>query len=35
MKNTQHEEAARDFLAFLQSDAAMQVFQSVGFAPAP
>lgn len=35
MKNTQHEEAARYFLAFLQSDAAMQVFQSVGFAPAP
>ena len=35
MKNTQHEQAARDFLAFLQSDAAMQVFQSVGFAPAP
>ena len=31
MKNTQHEEAARDFLAFLQSDAAMQVFESVGF----
>ena len=35
MKNTQNEQAARDFLAFLQSDAAMQVFQSVGFAPAP
>ena len=35
LKDTQHEQAARDFLAFLQSDAAMQVFQSVGFAPAP
>ena len=35
MKNTQNEQAARDFLAFLQTDAAMQVFQSVGFAPAP
>ena len=35
MKNTQNEAAARAFLAFLQSDAAMEVFQSVGFAPAP
>lgn len=35
MKNTTHEQAARDFLAYLQSDAAMEVFQSVGFAPAP
>lgn len=32
---TQNEQAARDFLAFLQSDEAMAVFQSVGFAPAP
>ena len=35
MKNTQHEEAARAFLAFLQSDEAMAIFESVGFAPAP
>ncbi len=35
MKNTQNEQAARDFLAFLQTDEAMTVFQSVGFAPAP
>ena len=35
MKNTQNEAAARAFLAFLQSDAAMEVFRSVGFAPAP
>ena len=33
MKNTVNEQAARDFLAFLQSDAAMQVFESVGFMP--
>ena len=32
---TQNEQAARDFLAFLQSDEAMAVFTSVGFAPAP
>ncbi len=32
---TENEQAARDFLAFLQSDEAMAVFQSVGFAPAP
>ena len=32
---TENEQAARDFLAFLQSDEAMTVFQSVGFAPAP
>ena len=32
---TKNEQAARDFLAFLQSDEAMAVFQSVGFAPAP
>ena len=32
---TENEAAARAFLAFLQSDAAMEVFQSVGFAPAP
>ncbi|MBQ9045027.1 MAG: molybdate ABC transporter substrate-binding protein [Oscillospiraceae bacterium] len=32
---TEHEQAARAFLAFLQSDAAMTVFESVGFAPAP
>ena len=32
---TQNEQAARDFLTFLQSDEAMAVFQSVGFAPAP
>ena len=31
MKNTQHEQAARDFLGFLQTPEAMQVFQSVGF----
>ena len=35
MKTTQNEQAARDFLAFLQSDDAMAVFESVGFAPAP
>ena len=35
MKNTQNEQAARDFLAFLQTDEVMTVFQSVGFAPAP
>ena len=35
MKNTQHEEAARAFLAFLQTDEAMAIFESVGFAPAP
>ena len=28
------EEAAQDFLAYLQTDAAMQVFESVGFTPA-
>ena len=33
MKNTANEQAARDFLAFLQSDAAMEVFESVGFMP--
>ena len=32
---TENEQAARDFLAFLQSDEAMTVFESVGFAPAP
>ena len=32
---TENEQAARDFLAFLQSDEAMTVFQSVGFARAP
>lgn len=33
MKTTTNEQAARDFLAYLQSDDAMQVFESVGFAP--
>ena len=33
MKNTQNEAAARAFLAFLQSDAAVEVFRSVGFTP--
>ena len=32
---SQNQQAARDFLEFLQSDAAMEVFESVGFAPAP
>ena len=32
---TQNEQAARDFLAFLQTEEAMAVFQAVGFAPAP
>ncbi len=32
---TENEQAARDFLAFLQTDEAMEVFQAVGFAPAP
>lgn len=31
---TKREQAARDFLAYLQSDAAMEIFESVGFAPA-
>ena len=31
LKNTQHEQAARDFLAFLQTADAMAVFESVGF----
>lgn len=31
---TRHEREARDFLAFLQGDAAMKVFASVGFSPA-
>ncbi|MBQ9346930.1 MAG: molybdate ABC transporter substrate-binding protein [Oscillibacter sp.] len=31
---TQHEDAARAFLDFLETDAAMDVFRSVGFAPA-
>ena len=31
MNTTQNEQAARDFLTFLQSDEAMEVFQSVGF----
>ena len=35
LNTTENEQAARDFLAFLQSDEAMTVFQSVGFAPAP
>ena len=35
LKNSVNEQAARDFLAYLQSDAAMEVFESVGFAPAP
>jgi len=32
---TEHEQAARDFLAFLQTDEAMAIFEAVGFAPAP
>jgi len=31
---TKHEQAARDFLAFLQTEEAMAVFESVGFVPA-
>ena len=34
MNTTKNEQAAKDFLAYLQSDAAMEVFASVGFAPA-
>ncbi len=29
-----YEDAARSFLAYLQTDAAMTVFESVGFTPA-
>jgi molybdate transport system substrate-binding protein len=31
---TQHQDEAQAFLDYLQTDAAMEVFQSVGFAPA-
>jgi len=34
LNTTRNEQAAKDFLAFLQSDAAMEVFASVGFAKA-
>lgn len=34
MKSGKNQEAARDFLQYLQSDAAMQIFESVGFSPA-
>lgn len=34
LNRTGHEQAARDFLAYLQTDAAMEVFASVGFSPA-
>ena len=34
LNTTENEQAAREFLAFLQSDEAMAIFQSVGFAPA-
>ena len=33
MKDTRHEEAARDFLAFLTSETADAVFEAVGFSP--
>ena len=34
LNTTEHEKAAKDFLAFLRGDAAMRIFASVGFAPA-
>ena len=34
MKDTKNEQAARDFLEYLKSDAAMEIFASVGFAKA-
>lgn len=34
MNVTKHEDAAKAFLAFLQTDQAIQVFESVGFTPA-
>ena len=34
LNTTKQEQAAKDFLAYLLSDAAMEVFRSVGFAPA-
>jgi hypothetical protein len=31
LKNSKQQDAAKDFLKFLQSDEAMKVFESVGF----
>lgn len=33
MKNSKNKDAAKDFLTYLQSDAAMKVFEGVGFSP--
>lgn len=33
MKSSKNQEAATDFLQYLQSDAAMKIFESVGFSP--
>ena len=35
LNTTKHEEIAKDYLAFLTSDAASAVFESVGFSPVP
>ena len=34
MKNALHAEAAKEFLAYLRTDKAATVFESVGFSPA-
>jgi len=34
LKNAEHYDAAKEFLDYLQTDAAMSVFESVGFSPA-
>ena len=31
LKNSKNQDAAKDFLTYLQSDAAMKIFESVGF----